>query len=384
MPDDKTMIDYTNKMKSYLRSAEVVEGKNHAYSQENNAVIATIENGKSYKVRWTGSATVTLKKNSASGTEVTSGSTSPLSFTADSDFDLYFGSSADVTEIMVYDGNDTSDTYEPYYVPVKDSKLSIKDQQVLGAWNFAKNTGASSSSIYGVDFTKNVDDTITANGTNDGTNSSTYIINANRPLKAGTYYLSGGVSANAGIQVYKSSSPYTNYGKSEGSEVTVTIPEDTNVTIIAYVAKNATISNVVLKPMISLEPNQPYVPYTMTNRELTDAVTTKNISSQVSVASGLTAYEVRTVVPVTVYKYGKIVMVRASFLSKTENAYPSGRTFITVLQGLPTAIADYTQTFICNESGKNPVEVALYGTELKLRGGSTDAIYTISFFYMAL
>lgn len=116
----KTIEDFAYQVRDYMRSAEVVEGKNHAYSQENNAVIATIENGKSYKVRWTGSATVTLKKNSASGTEVTSGSTSPLSFTADSDFDLYFGSSADVTEIMVYDGASTDDTYEPYYVPVKD------------------------------------------------------------------------------------------------------------------------------------------------------------------------------------------------------------------------------------------------------------------------
>ena len=123
----KNIVDFAYQVRDYMRGAEVVEGKNLAYSQENNAVIATIENGKSYKVRWTGSATVTLKKNSASGTEVTSGSTSPLSFTADSDFDLYFGSSADVTEIMVYDGNDTSDTYEPYYVPVKDRVNELED-----------------------------------------------------------------------------------------------------------------------------------------------------------------------------------------------------------------------------------------------------------------
>lgn len=121
----KNIVDFAYQVRDYMRGAEVVAGKNLAYSQENNAVIATIENGKSYKVRWTGSATVTLKKNSASGTEVTSGSTSPLSFTADSDFDLYFGSSADVTEIMVYDGNETSDTYEPYYVPVKDRDNTI-------------------------------------------------------------------------------------------------------------------------------------------------------------------------------------------------------------------------------------------------------------------
>lgn len=205
-----------------------------------------------------------------------------------------------------------SKTIEDFAYQVKSYALGIKDQQVLGAWNFATNTGASSSSMYGIDFTKNVDDTITVNGTNDGTNSSTYVINASKPLKAGTYYLSGGVSANAGIQVYKSTSPYTNYGKSEGSEVTVTIPEDTNVTIIGYVTKNATVSNVVLKPMISLKPNQPYVPGAMTNRELSDKVIPiatdvktdfntwlANIDNQVSAQQS------------TLYRLGKLVVFMA-------------------------------------------------------------------------
>ena len=161
----KNIVDFAYQVRDYMRGAEVVAGKNLAYSQENNAVIATIENGKSYKVRWTGSATVTLKKNSASGTEVTSGSTSPLSFTADSDFDLYFGSSADVTEIMVYDGNDTSDTYEPYYVPVKDSKFDIADQQVLGAWNLCPNKYSATTGA-GATWTENEDRSITVTGTN--------------------------------------------------------------------------------------------------------------------------------------------------------------------------------------------------------------------------
>ena len=93
-------------------------GKNRAYSQTNNAVIASIESGKTYSVSWTGSATITLKKDSASGTEITHGSTSPLSFTADSNYSLYFGSSADVTEIMVYDANITDSAFEPYHETV--------------------------------------------------------------------------------------------------------------------------------------------------------------------------------------------------------------------------------------------------------------------------
>lgn len=101
-------------------------GKNRAYSQTNNAVIASIESGKTYSVSWTGSATITLKKDSASGTEITSGSTSPLTFTADADYDLYFGSSADVTQIMVCDSA-LDGEYEDYHESVESMFEGVAD-----------------------------------------------------------------------------------------------------------------------------------------------------------------------------------------------------------------------------------------------------------------
>ena len=111
-------------------------GKNRAYSQTNNAVIAHIESGITYDVSWTGSATVTLKKNSASGATITSGSTSSLSFTADADYELYFGSSATVTNIMVKDSRITDSTYEPYHESVEEEIEQIyADNGVLGAKN---------------------------------------------------------------------------------------------------------------------------------------------------------------------------------------------------------------------------------------------------------
>ena len=117
------IIDVAKQIKTfaYAHDKESIgwTGKNRAFSQENNAVIAHIKNGVSYKISWTGNATVTLKKNSASGTEITSGDTSPLTFTADADYDLYFGSSANVTQIMVYDANITDSTFEPYHENVK-------------------------------------------------------------------------------------------------------------------------------------------------------------------------------------------------------------------------------------------------------------------------
>ena len=304
MPDDKTMIDYTNKMKSYLRSAEVVEGKNHAYSQENNAVIATIENGESYKVRWTGSATVTLKKNSASGTEVTSGSTSPLSFTADSDFDLYFGSSADVTEIMVYDGNDTSDTYEPYYVPVKDSKLSIKDQQVLGAWNFAKNT-LTSQTIDGIHITVNSDKSVTiytdAGGATQRNNISIFQgdVNQDELNKYGNqhYYMSGCPKGGSTSTYFM----YLHPGKTNGTwnpavkdvgNGTEFDYDGNSLVFYAICIMQGTVitTPITFYPQIALKPNQPYKPYAMTNMELTDKQNNPYIILATATASASTTY----------------------------------------------------------------------------------------------
>jgi hypothetical protein len=154
-------------------------GKNRAYSQTNNAVVAHIENGITYDVSWTGSATVTLKKNSASGATITSGSTSPLSFTADADYELYFGSSATVTNIMVKDSRITDPTYEPYHESVEEEIEQIyADNGVLGAKNLLENFAPSSYTAQGITFTKNSNGSITANGTNTGTSNVTCLVSA--------------------------------------------------------------------------------------------------------------------------------------------------------------------------------------------------------------
>ena len=98
----------------------ILGAHNLAYSQENNNVIANVENDISYKLSWEGNATVTLKKNNASGTTVISGSTSPLEFTANENYNLYFSSSANVTNIMLRLATDTDTTYRPYAAPNKD------------------------------------------------------------------------------------------------------------------------------------------------------------------------------------------------------------------------------------------------------------------------
>lgn len=246
-------------------------GKNRAYSQTNNAVIAHIENGITYDVSWTGSATVTLKKNSTSGATITSGSTSPLSFTADADYELYFGSSATVTNIMVKDSRITDSTYEPYHESVQNQ---LNAQGVLGAKNLLQNT-ATSQTINGITFTVNADKSVTVNGTATATTNlalemtpefDSAVILSGCPL--------GGAANKYSIQYssWVSGVPiYADYG--EGVIIPNAFNKSTypNARIFINITNGQTISNLTFKPMIRLasDPDDTYQPYAMTNRELT-------------------------------------------------------------------------------------------------------------------
>lgn len=166
-------------------------GKNQAFSQANNAVIAHIENGKAYKVSWTGSATVTLKKDSSSGTQVATGSTSPLTFTADSAFDLYFGSSADVTSIMVYDASISDESFEDYH----DSVETMFEEEIHGV-NLFDNSQAPISAYQnaaGASTTNGVRVTNSQSSTNsfvrykvDLDSNKKYILSTNVVVSSGT------------------------------------------------------------------------------------------------------------------------------------------------------------------------------------------------------
>ena len=359
----KTIEDFAYQVRDYMRGAEVVEGKNLAYSQENNAVIATIENGKSYKVRWTGSATVTLKKNSASGTEVTSGSTSPLSFTADSDFDLYFGSSADVTEIMVYDGNDTSDTYEPYYVPVKDSMFKRSEQGVLGAKNLLPNT-ATSTGI----FTVRSDGSVLVNGTPSGTAILAIYRGA---LPEGELIYSGCPKGGAFMSTYQmdilDGSNAKAYDIGEGTVISradFTNPDD--LTFRIRIAGGYQTNNMVFEPMIRLasDPDDTYQPYAMTNKEITDNLTEvkgEGTLNTTYITSGHVYW----------YKIGKFVLVNFDSVV-VGTSIPDGSV---VVSDLP--VSENTMRFwLPNGTGTTTTfrqsTLLANDTVLKLSGGGAD------------
>lgn len=225
-------------------------GKNRAYSQTNNAVIAHIENGITYDVSWTGSATVTLKKNSASGATITSGSTSPLSFTADADYELYFGSSATVTNIMVKDSRITDPTYEPYHESVE----VMYEEEIHGVnlipfpYNMSDKTGT------GITYTTDNNGVLTVNGTASGVNSLFLTrregMTGNKMLlNAGSYKATGGLSSGICLLIGETvDGSYSQIGKDTGGGVLFTLTKDTYVQISVDVSVN--VSNQKVYPML--------------------------------------------------------------------------------------------------------------------------------------
>lgn len=164
------------------------------------------------------------------------------------------------------------------------AKLDVTAQQQLGAWNLGENRGITQT-INGATFTKNADDTVTVNIAGDAVTAyAEYLfvpegtLLPDRLERGETYYLSGctggGFNPNTFYVfiVFRDSSNH-----SAGSVVctdgytqfTVPLNAHSYRWGIAIFQAAGKLTGQVFSPMISLKPNMPYVPYAMTNRELT-------------------------------------------------------------------------------------------------------------------
>ena len=165
-------------------------------------------------------------------------------------------------------------TYEPY-IPDNTELMRYTDNAVLGAKNRLPNK-ATSQTVNGVTFTKNADGTITANGTATS-NARLGIASASAMANAcadADVILSGCPSGGSEYkyQIYiRTSAGYLHeYGDS------IVIPQGTSFIeeLSILVSSGQTVSNIVFKPMLRLatDTDDTYVPYAMTNRELTEKV----------------------------------------------------------------------------------------------------------------
>lgn len=139
--------------------------------------------------------------------------------------------------------------------PIETIQIDGKSTQATRSGkNLLKNIGVSNISN-GITFTVNDDKTILANGNNDGTANSRFIINT-YSLKAGTYILngcpSGGSSTTYRLAIQKTSD-WSVLGLDTGSgSKQFTIDEATTVQVAIFIQKGQTISNLLFKPMIRL------------------------------------------------------------------------------------------------------------------------------------
>lgn len=157
-----------------------------------------------------------------------------------------------------------------FYTEVEDKikELTIYGnsiQETRSGKNLLENKGISKTSN-GITFTVNDDKTILANGNNNGTANSAFIIN-NYSLEAGTYILNGcpsGGSSTTYRLAIQNTSGWSILGLDTGSgSEQFTIDEATNVQVAIFIQKGQTISNLLFKPMIRLSSiiDDSYEPY---------------------------------------------------------------------------------------------------------------------------
>lgn len=192
--------------------------------------------------------------------------------------------SGTIIQPMIRLASVSDDTFEPYHDTVKDSMFLRKEQSILGTKNLYKPVPARTETVENINWIINADGTVEADGTCSSTTSKLqiterygrsgekqffpngkYIINGNPDDS--TTFLQVGVTKN-GV--------YTALAQGVGDVVFEVDGDDSSndgayVQIVCSVIKNKTVSHVLFKPMIRLasDPDNTYVPYAMSNKELT-------------------------------------------------------------------------------------------------------------------
>ena len=219
---------------------------------------------------------------------------------------------------MLRYASETDPTYEPYYIPLKDSKFDRAEQRVLGAKNLLKFPYYEGNKTQnGITFTVNNDGSITASGT---ATADTWFNMSQNPTfitQGGAYILSGcpsGGSSNTYCLRYTNNTDKSYEDTGNGVDVVGFASSYNNVQIHIRIKSGTAITTpITFYPMIRLasDPDDTYAPYSMTNRELTE-VTETEASEVVSGA---------TVVDIKILKNGNIVSLHFRLTGATVAAW---------------------------------------------------------------
>lgn len=169
--------------------------------------------------------------------------------------------------------------------------LTREENNVLGAKNLLPNNAVTLVN-QGVTFTVNTDKSVTISGTPTGNPGLNFIRNLKLP--EGKYILSGAV-ANAGLMYYIQGFGDVDYTSGAGiftgtnDSVEFTLTSENTMRFNIEVRSNFNGQVTTFKPMIRLasDPDDTYVPYAKTNRELTQEQVKKTDLTSI-IATGLT------------------------------------------------------------------------------------------------
>lgn len=199
-----------------------------------------------------------------------------------------------VTGLRLMLASEIDTTYVPYAKGnqqlTQETTGLLENVNVLGAKNLAKySLTANPYTSAGTVFTEQEDKSITITGTYDGSNH--YVnLNSQLVLDAGTYILTDG--DDGGLPYVRLRDQSNNLIAQK--EQTFTLAEKTTVQLqISFGGTSGATANSKLYPMIRLasNPDDTYVPYAMSNKELTDLWDTNKWTAETSLTQGSTKFD---------------------------------------------------------------------------------------------
>ena len=272
-------------------------------------------------------------------------------------------------------------TYRPYNPQAIQNQLN-NQTGVLGAKNLIRYPYYNGDSYTdgGITYIVNEDQSITVNGHAD-TNSTYRLITRFTEdyfLKSGRYIVSG-----AKDDVYMTVARTKNgdynsiaiFASGEREFAIAKADETCPMMVTLEVASGTTINNVTIYPMLRLasDPDDTYVPYAMTNMELTEHTQIKDITPTIA---NQTHY---TFTDFTVQLFGKICVCNIVAQSVDIESQPSGQSWTVIANNLPRMRKTIDVTVPASDPTKYPMQATIPNNgSISFRGGSVGQTYRFS------
>lgn len=200
---------------------------------------------------------------------------------------------------MLRDANIKDSTFEPHHESVEECKLDIEAQKIAGAVNLFKYT-RSTETKNTVVFTVNSDLSVTAVGTNDSDDYIRLDVLTDNYFN-GTYkavgcpYGWGNDPIKAMVVFREDSGSGTSLGEDRGEGVIFTT-NNHRINVRILVAPHAVLNGtfkIMITPVLTATYND-YVPYAMTNKELTDKkISTADLKTVTAASSDFADFKTR-------------------------------------------------------------------------------------------